>query len=174
MVALGNERIPLGDAGPGMRGPLAIAGILASALACAAPSTYSTGTGGPVPWTPGRYALEAVIGNGITDQEFRAVLTITPDGSMSLASSTGLCVDPTPAAADRDRASGQRTFECGEAVYRVRPTPNSVRGEIIASILEEYEDRIPCASASDAQRTCPIMRTRRVTRDANLTVSSLN
>ncbi len=145
-----------------------------AAVACGTPSTYSTGTGGPVPWTPGRYALEAVIGDRVTDQEFRAVLTIAPDGGMSLASSTGLCVDPTPAATDRDRATGQRTFECGEAVYRVRPTPGSVRGEIRASILEEYEDRIPCANASDAQRMCPIMRTRRVTRDASLVVGALN
>jgi hypothetical protein len=118
--------------------------------------------------------LEATVGTTLSDQEFRAVLTVAPDGTMSLASSTGLCVDPNPAASDRDRANGQRTFECGEAVYRVRPTPSSVRGEIRASILEEYEDRLPCPTASDSQRMCPIMRTRRVVREANLQVSSLD
>jgi hypothetical protein len=148
--------------------------VVAVTLSCTTPSTYSTGTGAPVPWTPGRYEMEATVGSSISDQGFRAVLTIAPDGSMSLTSSTGLCVDPNPAAAERDQARAQRTFDCGDAAYTVRPVPAGVRGRIVASILEEYQDRIPCPTAADANRSCPIMRTRRVTRNADLLVNSLN
>jgi hypothetical protein len=143
------------------------------ALACAAPSTYSTGTGGPVPWTPGRYVLEARVGRGsLSDQDFRAVLTVAPDGSMSMDSSTGLCRDPSPGRATQDEARGRGTFECGDATYFVQPTPGGVRGTIRASILEEYEAQVPCAPTSN-QQVCTIMRTRRVVRGADLTVSPL-
>jgi hypothetical protein len=146
---------------------------LLGALACAPPSTYSTGTGSPVPWTPGRYVLEATVGRGsLSDQDFSAVLTIAPDGSASLDSSTGLCRDPRPDQAGRDEALSQRTFECGDALYMVRPTPTGVRGDIRVSILEEYEATVPCPPTS-TRPTCAIMRTRRVTRTAALSVSSL-
>ena len=147
--------------------------VLLAALACSPPSTYSTGTGGPVPWTPGRYVLEATIGTSLSDQVFRAVLTVAPDGSMSLDSSTGLCRDPRPDQAGRDEALSRRTFECGDAVYQVQPTPGAVRGRISATILEEYEAQVACPPTS-TRRVCHIMRTRRVTRGAQLTVSSLD
>jgi hypothetical protein len=143
------------------------------ALACSSPSTYSTGTGGPVPWTPGRYVLEATVGRGsLSDQDFSAILTIAPDGSASMESSTGICRDPRPDQAGRDDALSQRTFECGDALYMVRPTPAGVRGRISATILEEYEARVPCPPTSN-QTVCTIMRTERVTRGADLTVSPL-
>jgi hypothetical protein len=141
--------------------------------ACSPPSTVGTGEGGTVPWTPGRYNLQATVGTGsVTDQEFDAILTVAPDGSIGLSSSTGLCVDPTQAATARDRERGERTFECGEAVYRVRSTPSGVRGEVLASILEEYTETVPCPTSSSG--TCTVVRTRRVTRRANLTVNPLN
>ena len=62
----------------------------------------------------------------------------------------------------------------GDAVYRVRPTPSGVRGDVRASLLEEYRDTVPCPTGSDGNRVCYIMRTRRVTRSANLTVSTLD
>jgi len=142
------------------------------ALACASPSTYSTGTGGTVPWTPGRYVLEATIGGSLSDQHFRAVLTVAPDGSTSMDSSTGLCRDPSPAQAGQDEALARSTFECGDATYFVQPTPSGVRGRISATILEEYEARVPCPPTSNRQ-VCTIMRTQRVNRTAALTVSSL-
>jgi hypothetical protein len=142
-------------------------------LACASPSTYSTGTGSPVPWTPGRYVLEARVGRGsLSDQDFRAVLTVAPDGSASLDSSTGLCRDPRPDQAGRDVALSQRTFECGDALYMLRPTSTGVRGDIRASILEEYEATVPCPPTS-TRPTCTIMRTRRVIRTAALMVAPL-
>jgi len=147
--------------------------LVLGALACASPSTYSTGTGGPVPWTPGRYVLEATIGRGsLSDQDFRAVLTVAPDGSTSMDSSTGLCRDPSPAQAGQDEALARSTFECGDATYFVQPTPSGVRGRISATILEEYEARVPCPPTSNRQ-VCTIMRTQRVNRTAALTVSSL-
>jgi hypothetical protein len=152
---------------------MAVAGVL-GALACASPSTYSTGTGGPVPWTPGRYVLEATVGRGsLSDQDIRGILTVAPDGSLSLESSTGLCRDPSPARTDQDRALAQRTFECGDAVYRVRPAPTGVRGEVRAGILEEYAATVPCPRTS-TRASCTIMRTRRVVRTAELTVSALD
>jgi hypothetical protein len=143
-------------------------------IACSPPSTYSTGSGGPVPWTPGRYVLEATVGRGsMSDEEFRAILTVAPDGSTSLSASTGLCRDPSPSRAETDESLGLRTFQCGDAVYYVQPSATGVRGRIVASVLEEYEAQVPCAPTSN-QATCTIMRTRRVTRIAQLTVSSLD
>ena len=143
------------------------------ALACASPSTYSTGTGGPVPWTPGRYVLEARVGRGsLSDQDFRAILTIAPDGAASMESSTGLCRDPRPDGVGRDLDWSQRTFECGDAFYILRPTSTGLRGEIRASILEEYEATVPCPPTSP-RPSCTIMRTRRVIRTAALTVGPL-
>jgi hypothetical protein len=149
--------------------------MMLGAVACTAPSTYSTGTGGPVPWTPGRYLLEATVGRGsLSDQDFSAVLTIAPDGSMSLDSSSGLCKDPSTAQSQsrQDEALGRGAFECGDATFFVEPTPAGVRGRIRASILEEYEAQVPCAPTSN-QAVCTIMRTRRVTRTAPLTASTL-
>lgn len=147
--------------------------ILLSTLACSPPSTYSTGVGGPVPWTPGRYVLEATVGRSLSDQEFRAVLTIAPDASMSLEASSGLCRDPSPTYAGQDEARARRTFECGDAVYFVQPTPTGVRGRITASILEEYEAQTACPPGS-GRTVCTIMRTRRVSRTAELMVSPLD
>jgi hypothetical protein len=147
-------------------------GTVLVAVACASPSTYSTGTGDPVPWTPGRYVLEATVGGSLSAQDFRAILTVAPDGSTSMESSTGLCRDPRPDQAGRDDALSQRTFECGDALYMVRPTSTGVRGDIRATILEEYEARVPCPPTSNRQ-VCTIMRTQRVVRTASLTVSPL-
>jgi len=159
-----------------MRSVAPLVSVLCAVSACSPPSTVGAGGGDTtVPWTPGRYAMEATVGTGsITDQEFRAVLTVAPDGSMSLDSSTGLCQAPPPPAVGQQQALGQRTFQCGDAVYTVRPTPSGVRGNLRASVLEEYPATVPCPIGSAAQRVCTIMRTRRVTRNADLTVSSLN
>ncbi|MGE0157933.1 MAG: hypothetical protein AB7T31_00900 [Gemmatimonadales bacterium] len=157
-----------------MRADAIAAAVMLGALACAPPSTYSTGTGGPVPWTPGRYVLEATVGTGsLSDQDFRAVLTIAPDGDMTLDSSTGLCRDPTLSQLHQDEASAQRSFECGDAYYRVQPTPGGVRGDIRATIQEEYEAQVPCPS-NVTRPVCTIMRTRTVVRSERLRVSTLD
>jgi hypothetical protein len=146
--------------------------MVLAALACA-PSPYPTRPAGLVPWTPGRYVLEATVGRGsLSDQDFRAVLTVAPDGSMSMDSSTGLCRDPSPGRAPQDQTWGRGTFVCGDATYFVQPSPTGVRGTIRASILEEYEAQVPCAPTSN-QQVCTIMRTRRISRTAQLTVSDL-
>jgi hypothetical protein len=117
--------------------------------------------------------MEATVGTGsITDQEFRAILTVAPDGTMSLDSSTGLCQAPPPPAVGQQQAFGQRIFECGDAIYRVRPTPSGVRGDIRASVLEEYREVVPCPIGG--QPPCYMMRTRRVVRTETLSVSALN
>jgi hypothetical protein len=117
--------------------------------------------------------LEATVGRGtLSDQDFRAILTVAPDGSASMESSTGLCRDPRPDQAGRDDALSQRTFECGDAVFVVRPTSTGVRGDIRASILEEYEATVACPPTS-TRSSCTIMRTRRVIRTAGLMVTPL-
>jgi hypothetical protein len=122
----------------------------------------------PASWTPGRYALEAEVGNSLTDETFTAQLTIGPDGTMTMNSSSGLCQTPTPSQVQRDQERGQATFECGDATWRLRAAPGTVRGDIRASILEEYRAPTPCPSGTG---TCYIMRTQRVTRTADLGVT---
>lgn len=136
----------------------------------------STGGGSPEPvapgsWTPGLYALEAGAGTDSSAQEFRADLAIGADGTMSLSSSSGLCLAPTPSQIQRDQERGQATFECGEALYRLRAAPGTVRGDIRASMLEEYQAETACPPGGSGP--CFIMRTQRVTRTAQLRVMLL-
>ncbi len=138
-------------------------------------SACSSGGGGapeqvaPVSWMPGRYALEASVGREMTGQEFRADLTVAPDGTMTLDSSSGLCLRPTPSQVLADQARGQATFDCGDAVFRLRAIPGSVRGEIVASVLEESRTQTACPVGQAGP--CYIMRTERVTRRADLRVN---
>lgn len=125
----------------------------------------------PIAWTPGRYSLEATVGETLSAGEIRAQLTIAPGGEMSLSSSTGLCRDRDASDVQRDLARGQMMLECGDAVFRVRPVPGSVRGEVTASVLEEERAEIACPVGRPGP--CYIMRTERVNRRADLTVQML-
>jgi hypothetical protein len=146
---------------------------LAAMVACS-----SAGGGGspeagatPIAWTPGRYLLEATVGSTLSAEDFTGELTIRSADSMTLSASSGQCQPPTPAEAQRDRAAGVRSFACGSARWVVRPVPGGVRGEIRASILEEYRTQIACAPQQ--QPPCYIMETRQVSRSANLRVSPM-
>jgi hypothetical protein len=124
-----------------------------------------------IAWTPGRYSLEATVGEMLSAGEIRAQLTIAPGGEMSLASSTGLCRDRDASDMQRDLSRGQMMFECGDATFRVRPVPGSVRGEVNASVLEEYQAETACPPSRPGP--CYIMRTQRVNRRADLVVQLL-
>lgn len=147
--------------------PFLLVALAGSFLAACGPQLIPT----PIAWTPGRYSLEATVGEMLSAGEIRAQLTIAPGGEMSLASSTGLCQDRDASDVQRDLSRGQMVFECGDAVFRVRPIPGSVRGEVNASILEEYQAEIACPVGRPGP--CYIMRTERVNRRADLIVQLL-
>jgi hypothetical protein len=145
---------------------VAVALTLLAALGC-------SGMGGPpstpIAWTPGRYAVEATLGESLSATEVRAQLTIAPDHQMRLDSSTGLCQPRTQADIDRDLSRGQATFACGEATFRFRPIPGGVRGDVRGSVLEEYQAETSCPPGRAGP--CYIMRTRQVVKSADLTVN---
>jgi hypothetical protein len=144
--------------------------VLLGALACSSAGGGAPDeTVAPASWMPGRYALEASVGRDLTGQEFRADLNIAPDGVMTLNSSSGLCQPRTPSQVQRDQERGQATFECGDATYRLRPVPGSLRGDIVASVLEEIRVQTACPLGQTGP--CFIMRTQRATRSADLAVS---
>jgi len=140
------------------------------AAACA-PGPNVEGPQGPVAWTPGRYTLESSVGNDITSEEFTADLTILSASEMSLSASSGICQVQTPSDVARDMERGQRTFDCGDAVWTMRPIPGGVRGTIRASVLVEYRAETSCPAGRDGP--CYIMRTQRVTRTEPLRVHVL-
>ena len=133
-----------------MRGTLPLLLALASVPACS-----STGglPRGPVSWSPGLYRLEAVIeysqdfrGAAYTAREtYTADLIISQDGSMELDSSYGICRDPLPAQVQRDLARGRRSFDCGDAIYWLRPAAGTVRGEMVVTVREERRRSEGCA-----------------------------
>jgi len=118
----------------------------------------STTGGGPdwtdrlLYWPPGQYVLEASIrydratefAVGTITEEHTADLSIATNGSMILTSSAGSCQDPPPADTRRDESEGRRSFERGDVTYYLRPTGESIGGEIRTSVLEETRERGPC------------------------------
>lgn len=127
----------------------------------------------PVEWTPGHYSLEALIATADGgSEELTGDLTVAEDGTMLLLSSMGSCRPPTEAELRRDAAARRRTFVCGEATYVIEPTSDRVRGEVRARVTEEYLEQMPCRPTQTPP--CYRMRSRRVTRTADLTVYVLD
>ena len=148
--------------------------VLLGSMACASggggPEAESGGT--PIAWTPGRYLLEASVGQTLAAEEFTGELAVRSPEDITLQASSGLCEPQTSAEVQRDRAEGVRTFNCGPARWEVRPSSGGVRGSIRATILEEYAEETVCPAG--VQPPCTIMRTRQITRNANLRVSPMN
>ena len=152
-------------------GRLGYGSWLVACIAACAPGPYVEGPQGVVDWTPGRYTLQASVGNEFTSEEFSADLTILSAGAMSLSASSGICRAQTPSDVSRDMERGQRTFECGDAVWTVTPIPGGVRGTIRASVLVEYRAQTACPPGRAGP--CYIMRTERTTRTEPLRVQVL-
>lgn len=144
---------------------------VAMCFGACAPGPYVEGPQGAVAWTPGRYTLEASVGNEITSEEFRADLTIAQDNAMNLNASSGNCLAQTPSDIARDMERGQRTFECGDATWMVRATPGGVRGTVRASVLVEVREPTPCPAGRAGP--CFMMRTQRQVRTEPLRVQVL-
>lgn len=146
--------------------------LLATGACSSAGGGGSVEPGAPAAaWTAGRYFLEATVGATLSAQDFTGELTIRAPDDLTLQASSGLCQPPTPADLQRDRAANERTFDCGAARWVVRPIPGGVRGTIRASVEEEYEEQRACPPGQAGP--CYIMRTRVVTRNANLRVSPI-
>jgi hypothetical protein len=139
-------------------------------FALAACSAAGTTPGAPPTWQTGRYELEASIsysyGGSSRTEERRAELLVEPGGALSLISSVGLCREPPPGERGEDEARGQRSFQCGEDRYTLRPAAQSVAGEMVVPV-EESEVVRECAryeTAPDGSRVCAEYRERMVTR----------
>jgi hypothetical protein len=148
--------------------------VVLGALGCASGGGGGGDTGTPatpLAWTPGRYLLEATVGSTLSAEEFTGELTIRSENDITLQANSGLCQPPTPAESQRDLADGMRSFNCGAARWEVRPVPGGVRGAIRAQVLEEYAEERQCPPGQ--QPPCSVMRTRTVTRNANLRVSPM-
>ena len=149
--------------------------VLAIVIATSACSSGGPSPGGREPsvsWTPGRYTLEATIPTADGSDELTADLRVGVDGTMTLLSSFGTCLQPTPNELRRDEQRGLRTFTCGDATYVLRPTTDRVRGRVRAIVTERYLRTVQCPPG----RTGPCYRnsTRRVRRSADLTVFAVN
>jgi hypothetical protein len=157
-----------------MRSPSWVAAIMVLAACSSSPS--GDGSGAPPPpvaWTAGHYTLEAritTVEGGV--EELTGDLTIRGDGSMTLLSSFGSCRTPTATELRRDEERRRRTFVCGDATYIVEPTSDRVRGQVRARVTETYRERVACAPGRAPP--CFAMRTRRVTRSADLRVFVLD
>lgn len=132
----------------------------------------SAGPEPPVSWTPGRYTLEATIPSADGSDLLTADLRIGIDGTMTLRSSVGNCLEPTPRQLRRDEERRRRTFSCGDATFVIRPTSGRVRGEVRALVTETYRQQVTCPGGRTGP--CYMNATRRVRRSANLIVFSIN
>jgi hypothetical protein len=151
---------------------LAIGVALAATLGCASGGGGGGAGATPLPWTPGRYLLEATVGSTLSAEEFTGELIVDSPESITLQSSSGLCDRQTPSDVNQDLANGMRSFNCGPARWEFRPTSGGVRGTIRATILEEVREETPCPPLQ--LPPCFIMRTRQVTRSATVRVSPIN
>ena len=143
------------------------------ALSACSSGGPSRGPAPPIPWTAGRYSLEARIPTTEGGFEvFNADLTIREDGSMSLLSSSGQCRTPTLAELRRDEERRRRTFVCGDATYVLTPTADRVAGEVRARVTEQYREIVTCLLGQPPP--CYVLSTRRVTRSADLRVYRLD
>ena len=148
-----------------MKGSSSFLLLLIAVPACSSTGGSPAPPSGPLSWPAGQYHIEATVryNEGSFSQispardEYFADLTIAPSGSMTLSSSSGLCQDPFPPAATRDRARGRRSFECGDVTFDLRPMGQTINGDALASVREAYLRRGPCRryeAGSDGRRRC--------------------
>jgi len=119
----------------------------------------------PPPWTPGTYELVATVtyradselGINTDRVEHRGELIVAADQSLTFTSTSGLCRTQTPDEVQRDRARGQRSFNCQEAQYYLKPLGGSVGGKVTISVQEGIRTKGPCELWEDTpggQRAC--------------------
>ena len=148
-----------------MKGSVSLLFMMVAATACSSAGGGPSSSSDPISWPAGEYVLEASVryrqdssfGTGSATERYIADLTITPSGSMTLDSSSGLCMDRLLNKVQGDAALGERTFECGNATFSLRPRGTSVGGEISVSVREEVRQRGPCiayTTGANGQQVC--------------------
>ncbi len=131
---------------------------------CVGSRTGSDSEGERLPWQAGRYELSGSVRyrqdtemiESSATLRYEAELEIGADGSMRMLSSSGLCLDRTPDQVARDQARWQRTFECNEVTYLLKPAPETIRGEMRVIVTESIRSRGPCIQYGtvDNQQVC--------------------
>jgi len=154
--------------------PLGWVPVIVLATSACSSGGPSAGPEPPVSWTPGRYTLDATIPSADGFEQLTADLRIGVDGTMTLQSSSGNCLEPTPAELRRIEQYRwrRRTFRCGDATYAITETSGRVRGVVRALVTERFRQQIQCAQGRVGP--CYTMSTRRVRRSANLNVLTIN
>lgn len=116
-------------------------------------------------WPAGEYELEATVryaqdsqASGAVGREtYYADLTVSPEGELTLDTTSGLCLEPLQGKYDPVESAGYRVLECGNAIYRLRPASGqTVSGSVEAEVLESRRVQV-CVRYSigpDGARTC--------------------
>ena len=159
-----------------MKGSTSPALIVLAVSACSAGAPASPP--GPVVWPVGQYDLQASVpytrASPVTEttefEEYLAELTVAPDGSLTLTSSSGLCREPLRPPRRRDEDIRGQSFQCGDDVlYSLEPGSGTVRGEIRARVVETH--RVPRAcTRRGVRQTCWDIRYRTRTKTVRLRV----
>jgi hypothetical protein len=132
---------------------------------CATSGGESKESWEPPPWTPGSYELVASVtyradselGTRTERMENRAEVIVAPDQTLSFTSTSGLCRTQTPDEIMQDRARGQRSFDCQDAHFILKPMGGSVGGTVSISVQEGIRTKGPCQTWEDTpggQRVC--------------------
>ena len=115
-----------------------LAPSLAAALCAAGCATSGPAAQTSLVWPTGRYELEANVdydtSRGARTERFTGELLVRTDGSLLLTSSSGACLDPSEIDKASDRERGERSFECGDVRYVLRPAGSRVVGQVAASV----------------------------------------
>jgi len=123
---------------------------------CAAAGNGSDAVQEPLTWPPGQYLLEASVthrqdyegGERTVQAEYTADLDIRADGFMQLISASGLCRDPLPKEMLEDRGRWQRTFLCEDGTYVLKPSEETIRGELRVRVISQHREE-RCVRYSD-------------------------
>jgi hypothetical protein len=105
------------------------------------------------------YRMDSELGTRTERQEHRAELIVAPDQTLSFTSTSGLCRTQTPDELQRDRARRQRSFDCQDAHFTLKPMAGSVGGTVGITVQEGIRKKGPCKRWEDTaggQRTCAV------------------
>ena len=119
---------------------------------CLSSGPKANATPGPMDWPVGEFQLRATIqyrrdtgaSQSNATEEHWANLTIAPGPEMWMESSTGMCRDPNPQEVERDMARGERRFQCGNALFLLRPAGSTIRADLTVSVTQTTRERAGC------------------------------
>ena len=126
--------------------------MLLPLAACLSSGPKASDTPGPTDWPEGEFRLRATIqysrdtgvAQSTATEEHWANLTIAPGAEMWMESSTGMCRDSNPQEVERDLTRGERRFQCGDALFLLRPAGSTIRAELTVSVTKTTRERGGC------------------------------